>query len=113
MLLEVDELGVDLPTSQGTRRLVREVSFALDRGQTLGVVGESGSGKTLTALALMGLLPAGATISGAIRFEGRDLTALSEAQMQELRGNRIAMIFQEPMTALNPIQAIGARSPNR
>ncbi len=94
MLLEVAGLNIDLPTPAGARRMVREASFVLDRGKTLGIVGESGSGKTLTALAMMGLLPDGATTSGAILFEGRDLTKMSEAQMQDLRGNRIAMIFQ-------------------
>jgi peptide/nickel transport system ATP-binding protein len=107
MLLEVANLNIDLPTADGARRIVREASFTLDRGQTLGIVGESGSGKTMTALALMGLLPDGATTLGAIVFEGRDLTRLSEARMQELRGDRIAMIFQEPMTALNPLHSIG------
>jgi peptide/nickel transport system ATP-binding protein len=107
MLLEVAGLSIDLPTSGGVRRLVREASFTLDHGQTLGIVGESGSGKTLTALALIGLLPDGAATSGAIFFEGRDLTKLNEAQMRDLRGDRIAMIFQEPMTALNPLHSIG------
>ena len=107
MLLDVADLSVDLPTAGGVRRLVRGVSFALDAGQTLGVVGESGSGKTLTALALMGLLPQGASVSGRAMFEGRDLVGLDEAQMQRLRGDRIAMIFQEPMTALNPLQSVG------
>ncbi|WP_158815472.1 ABC transporter ATP-binding protein [Methylocapsa sp. S129] len=107
MLLEVAELSVDLPTSGGVRRIVRSASFALDHGQTLGIVGESGSGKTMTALALMGLLPDGATTSGAILFEGRDLLKLNEAQMRDLRGDRVAMIFQEPMTALNPLHSIG------
>jgi len=107
MLLEVAALNVDLPTPAGARRVVRGASFMLDSGQTLGIVGESGSGKTLTALAIMGLLPDGATASGAILFEGRDLIQTSEAQMQELRGDRIAMIFQEPMTALNPLQSVG------
>ena len=72
MLLEVAGLNIDLPTSKGPRRVVREASFALDSGQTLGIVGKSGSGKTLTALAIMGLLPDGAAPSGAIIFEGRD-----------------------------------------
>jgi peptide/nickel transport system ATP-binding protein len=107
MLLEVAGLSIDLPTSDGVRRLVREASFTLDHGQTLGIVGESGSGKTMTALALIGLLPDGAVTSGAIFFEGRDLTKLNEAQMRDLRGDRIAMIFQEPMTALNPLHSIG------
>jgi peptide/nickel transport system ATP-binding protein len=107
MLLEVSALNIDLPTPAGARRIVNDVSFALDRAQTLGVVGESGSGKTMTALALMGLLPEGAKTSGAIAFEGRDLAKLDETQWRSLRGDRIAMIFQEPMTALNPLQTIG------
>jgi peptide/nickel transport system ATP-binding protein len=107
MLLEVVELNIDLPTSRGDARIVRGASFTLDRGQTLGVVGESGSGKTMTALALMGLLPEGARVSGTILFEGRDLTKMNEAEMRALRGDRIAMIFQEPMTALNPLHSIG------
>ena len=109
MLLEVANLSIDLPTQDGVRRIVRQASFTLERGQTLGIVGESGSGKTMTALALLGLLPTGATVSGSIGFEGRDLTKLSEAQMQDLRGDGIAMIFQEPMTALNPLHSIGSQ----
>jgi peptide/nickel transport system ATP-binding protein len=109
MLLEVADLSIDLPTPRGPRRVVRDVSFSLEAGETLGIVGESGSGKTMTALALMGLLPEGAVISGALRFEGRDLARLDEATMQKLRGDRIAMIFQEPMTALNPLHRIGAQ----
>jgi peptide/nickel transport system ATP-binding protein len=107
MLLDIAGLNIDLPTSDGARRIVRDVSFSLDRGGTLGVVGESGSGKTMTALALMGLSPDGATISGTVRFGGEDLTKLDEAAWRALRGDRIAMIFQEPMTALNPLQTIG------
>ena len=73
------------------------------------MVGESGSGKTMTALALMALTPEGARVSGSIRFEGRELIGLSEEEMLKLRGDRIAMIFQEPMTALNPLRRIGAQ----
>jgi len=107
MLLEVEALNLDLPTPTGPARIVREATFGLDLGGTLGVVGESGSGKTMTALAIMGLLPEGARISGKLRFEGYDLAALDEEEWRHLRGNRIAMIFQEPMTALNPLQTIG------
>jgi peptide/nickel transport system ATP-binding protein len=109
MLLEVDRLAIDLPTPLGPKRVVREVSFALSAGESLGIVGESGSGKTMTALALMGLLPDGAIVSGALRFEGTDLTKLGETELRRLRGDRIAMIFQEPMTALNPLHRIGAQ----
>ena len=109
MLLEVAELAVDLMTPGGPKRVVDRTSFSLDEGESLGVVGESGSGKTMTALALMGLTPEGARVSGSIRFEGRELIGLSEEAMQQLRGDRIAMIFQEPMTALNPLHKVGAQ----
>jgi peptide/nickel transport system ATP-binding protein len=85
---------------------VRELSFTLARGDTLGLVGESGCGKSLTALALMGLLPEGAQGSGSIRLNGRELVGLPEREMARLRGNRIAMVFQEPMTALNPVHTV-------
>jgi oligopeptide/dipeptide ABC transporter ATP-binding protein len=86
---------------------VRGISFALEAGQTLALVGESGSGKSVTALAIMGLLPPEARISGGVRFEGRDLGADRPAELQKLRGLRMAMIFQEPMTALNPVMRVG------
>jgi len=107
MLLSVVDLTIDLPTPDGPRRVVRDLSFGLDAGGSLGVVGESGSGKTMTALALIGLLPEGAMVSGALAFEGVDLVKLDERERRKLRGDRIAMIFQEPMTALNPLQRIG------
>ena len=109
MLLEVAELAVDLATPTGLKRVVDRTSFSLDEGESLGVVGKSGSGKTMTALALMGLKPEGALVSGSIRFEGRELVGLSEEAMQQLRGDRIAMIFQEPTTALNPLHKVGAQ----
>ena len=109
MLLEVVDLAIDMPTPRGPRRIVREISFSASAGESLGIVGESGSGKTMTALALMGLLPDGAVVSGELRFEGRNLAELGEAEMQKLRGDRIAMIFQEPMSALNPLHRIGAQ----
>lgn len=109
MLLDVADLAIDLPTPAGLKRVVRGVSFTLDAGESLGVVGESGSGKTMTALALMGLLPDGARVSGALNFEGRDLARLDENAMLKLRGDRLAMIFQEPMTALNPLHRVGAQ----
>ena len=109
MLLEVSDLAIDLPSGAGARRVAHDVSFSLAAGESLGVVGESGSGKTMTALAVMGLLPEGAVVSGAIRFERRDLARLREAEMQKLRGDRLAMIFQEPMSALNPLHRIGAQ----
>ncbi len=106
-LLEVNDLRVTLHTAQGDLPALRGISFALERGQTLGLIGESGCGKSLTALALMGLLPEGASVSGSIRFEGQELTTLDESQWCRLRGNRMGMVFQEPMSALNPLHTIG------
>ena len=106
-LLEVDHLRVTLQTSRGAADALRGVSFVLDRGQTLGLIGESGCGKSITALALMGLLPEGAQVAGSIRFDGQELTTLDEATLCRLRGNRIGMVFQEPMTALNPLYTVG------
>ncbi|MGL6112057.1 MAG: ATP-binding cassette domain-containing protein, partial [Rubrivivax sp.] len=102
MLLEVTDLRVTLQTSRGPANALRGVSFAMQRGETVGLIGESGCGKSITALALMGLLPDGARVGGSIRFDGRELTALDEDAMCRLRGDRMGMIFQEPMTALNP-----------
>jgi peptide/nickel transport system ATP-binding protein len=106
-LLEVRDLRVTLATSQGPLQALRGVSFTLDRGQTLGLIGESGCGKSLTALALMGLLPDGARVEGSIHFDGHDLTRLDEAALCRLRGHHIGMVFQEPMTALNPLHTVG------
>ncbi|MDE2375989.1 ABC transporter ATP-binding protein [Bradyrhizobium sp.] len=106
-LIEVENLGVRLNTSRGPAQAVRGVSFALKRGETLGLVGESGCGKSVTALALMGLLPDSAVVSGSVRLDGRELVTLPDADYCRLRGNRISMIFQEPMTALNPMHTIG------
>ncbi len=107
MLLEVSNLVIDLVGPAGAERVVDRGTFALDEGESLGVVGESGSGKTMTALALMGLAPENARVSGSIRFEGRELVGLKEEAMLALRGDRMAMIFQEPMTALNPLHRVG------
>ena len=106
-LLEVHDLRVTLQTSRGALEALRGVSFALDHGQTLGLIGESGCGKSITALALMGLLPDGAQVSGSIRLGGQELTQLSEARLCQLRGHRMGMVFQEPMTALNPLHTVG------
>jgi peptide/nickel transport system ATP-binding protein len=106
-LIEVEDLAVQLNTSRGAAKAVRNVSFSLRRGETLGLVGESGCGKSVTALALMGLLPDSAVVSGSIRLDGRELVGASDAHYRKLRGNRISMIFQEPMTALNPMHTIG------
>src|SRR6266851_8097960 len=106
-LLEVADLSVALTGANGPLQVLRRVGFTLERGRVLGVVGESGSGKTMTALALLGLLPDGAHATGSLRLDGRELRALAEPELCRLRGDRIAMIFQEPMTALNPLQPIG------
>jgi peptide/nickel transport system ATP-binding protein len=106
-MLDVRDLRVLLQTRRGPAEAVRGLSFELARGETLGLIGESGCGKSLTALALMGLLPDRAVVSGAIRFQGQDLLALSDKERSALRGNRMAMVFQEPMTALNPLHRVG------
>jgi peptide/nickel transport system ATP-binding protein len=106
-LLEVDHLHVKLQTHRGPAYAVRDVTFSLERGDTLGLVGESGCGKSITAMALMGLLPENAEVTGSIRFEGEELTGKTDGQMCAIRGDRIGMIFQEPMTALNPVHSIG------
>ena len=106
-LLEVRNLNVRLQTHQGAALAVRDLNFELDRGQTLGLIGESGCGKSLTALALMGLLPERASVTGHIMLDGQALVGQSDAVLRQIRGRRIGMIFQEPMTALNPVHSIG------
>ena len=106
-LLEVDGLNVGFKTSDGLVRAVTDVSFRIDPGEVLAVVGESGSGKSVTALALMQLHPRSAVISGTAMFDGVDLLALGDADMRAVRGNSIAMVFQDPMTALNPVFTVG------
>jgi peptide/nickel transport system ATP-binding protein len=108
-LLEVRDLRVTLDTARGPADALRGVSFSLTSGATLGLIGESGCGKSMTALAVMGLLPPSARVSGSIRLNGRELIGLSDDAMCTLRGDRIGMVFQEPMTALNPLQPIGAQ----
>ena len=106
-LLQVTDLRVRLQTQRGPADAVRGVSFTLERGEALGLIGESGCGKSITALALLGLLPERAEVSGSIRFDGEELVGRSDAELCKLRGNRIGIIFQEPMTALNPLHSIG------
>jgi peptide/nickel transport system ATP-binding protein len=91
----------------GVAEVVRGVSFALERGEVLGLVGESGSGKSVTSLAILGLLDPAARVEGAIRWQGRELIGLSNRELRGIRGRQIAMIFQEPMTALNPVMTVG------
>jgi oligopeptide/dipeptide ABC transporter ATP-binding protein len=106
-LLEVRGLSVAFPSGGGPRQVVAGIDYDIPAGSTLGVVGESGCGKSMTALALLGLVPAPGEASGSIRFDGRQLIGQSREAWLALRGNRIAMIFQEPMTALNPVMPVG------
>ncbi|WP_415921657.1 ABC transporter ATP-binding protein [Tateyamaria sp. SN6-1] len=108
-LLEVENLRIELTTRDGTAPVIDDLSFTLEAGETLSFVGESGCGKSMTALAIMGLLPdrIGRVAGGSIRFDGEDMTTASPARLREIRGNDISMIFQEPMTSLNPVFTIG------
>jgi oligopeptide transport system ATP-binding protein len=107
-LLEVHDLKTQFFTPEGAVKAVDGVSFELNAGETLGIVGESGSGKSVTALSLMRLIPPpGRIIGGTVLYDGRDLTKLSESEMQSIRGESIAMIFQDPMTSLNPVFKVG------
>jgi peptide/nickel transport system ATP-binding protein len=105
-LLEIRSLSVSFATASGDVMAVRDVSFSLEAGETLGLVGESGSGKSVTSLAIMGLLPPQARLKGSIIFDGADLLRMSPANLRSIRGMRIGMIFQEPMTALNPVMRV-------
>jgi peptide/nickel transport system ATP-binding protein len=106
-LLEVSGLTITLQTPRGRARAVQKLDFILARGATLGLIGESGCGKSLTALALMGLLPEHAQVDGSIQLNGQELLDMDDGALCRLRGNRMAMVFQEPMTALNPLHSIG------
>src|SRR5205085_11178952 len=106
-LLSIKNLNVDFPTDSGWAPAVRDVAFDIGEGESLGLVGESGSGKSVTALAIMRLLVPQARVQGELRFAGRELTTLDANEMRRLRGSSIAMIFQEPMTALNPVMRVG------
>ena len=108
-LLRVENLSVGFKTDKGILLAVDDFTYGIAPGKTLGLVGESGCGKSTIALAVMGLLPSSATISGQAHFLGDELFAQTEAQWRRVRGNRMAMIFQEPMTALNPVIPIGAQ----
>ncbi|MEI7712201.1 MAG: ABC transporter ATP-binding protein [Rhodospirillales bacterium] len=108
-VLEVSGLSTVFHTRRGLVRAVQDVSFAVNAGETLAIVGESGCGKTITALSLMQLIPRppGEIVSGSVKVDGTDLLKLSEPEMRKMRGGKIAMIFQEPMTALNPLMTVG------
>lgn len=108
-LLEIDSLITEFDTDEGRVRAVDGISFSVEAGQTVGIVGESGCGKSVTALSIMRLLPQpmGQIAGGELRFQGRDLVNLPLSEMHKIRGNEIGMVFQEPMTALNPVHTIG------
>jgi len=108
-LLQVEGLKVEFRTRRGTATVLNDVGFTLAHGETLGIVGESGCGKSMTALAIMRLIPSppGRICAGQVRLKGEDLVTASEARMREVRGNEISMIFQEPMTSLNPVFSVG------
>ncbi len=106
-LLDVRDLNVRFPTEDGTVHAARSVSFALDGGEVLAVVGESGSGKSVTAMAIMGLLPRNALVSGSVLLGGEEILGADQHRLSRLRGHRIGMIFQDPMSSLNPVYRIG------
>ncbi|SDL94449.1 ABC transporter [Halarsenatibacter silvermanii] len=108
-LVQVKNLKTHFFTEEGVVKAVDGVDFEIFSGETLGIVGESGCGKSVTALSIMGLVesPPGEIVEGEINFAGQDLTELSEDEMRKIRGNDIAMIFQEPMTSLNPVYTVG------
>ncbi len=105
-LLAVRDLSVTLRTARGPLPALRDIAFSIGRGETVGLIGESGCGKSMTALALMGLLPEGAQVQGSIRLDDTELTTLPERDWCRLRGARLGMVFQEPMTALNPMHTV-------
>ncbi|GAA3857035.1 ABC transporter ATP-binding protein [Streptomyces sedi] len=106
-ILTVDDLTVEFPTDDGVVRAVRGLSYTLRSREVLGIVGESGSGKSVSSMAIMGLLPKTARVCGSIRYRGRELLSLRPKEQRALRGRKIAMIFQDPMTSLNPVRSIG------
>ncbi len=106
-LMQIEDLAVTFQTPRGSFRAVRSASLEIARGEVLGLVGESGCGKSTVAFAMMNYLPGTAQVSGAIRFEGQSITQFSDAELRELRGNRIAMVYQDPLTSLNPSMRIG------
>lgn len=109
-LLEIQHLATAFPTEAGEARAVDDVTLSVDKGQVLGIVGESGCGKSITSLSILRLIPPpGKIVGGQIRLDGQNLLELSESQMRSIRGNRIALIPQDPMTSLNPVYTVGAQ----
>jgi peptide/nickel transport system ATP-binding protein len=107
VVLAVDDLTVGFPTDDGLVKAVRGVSYELRRGEALGIVGESGSGKSVTSLAVMGLLPHNAEVTGSAKVLGREMIGRTDADLSKIRGNHISMIFQDPLTSLNPVYSVG------
>src|SRR6056297_2796630 len=105
-LLQVNDLKIEFQTDHGAVVAVDGIDFSLEKGETLGLVGESGAGKSVTSLAVMGLLPKYASVTGSVNYQDKNLLAFTENQLQRIRGDRISMIFQEPMTSLNPVFTI-------
>jgi len=110
-LLEVKDLVVEFKTDKGIARAINGVTFSIEEGETVGLVGESGSGKSVSALSVLGLVPSppGKIVSGSIKLSGKDLVGLPESEYREIRGSEVSMIFQEPMTALNPVFKVGTQ----
>ena len=110
-ILAIDNLHTRFFTRDGVVRAIEGLSLTVQAGEVLGIVGESGCGKSVTALSVMRLIPpqSGRIVQGSVRFEGKDLAALDESEMRSIRGNQIAMVFQEPMTSLNPVHTVGAQ----
>ena len=109
MLLEVKDLRTQFFTQDGVVKAVNGISYQVDQGETLGIVGESGCGKSVGVMSLMRLIPMppGKIVGGEVWFQGRDLMKISDDEMRSVRGNKIAMIFQDPMTSLNPVLTVG------
>ncbi len=107
VLLEVEDLTVEFPTDDGVVTAVRGVSYELRQGESLGIVGESGSGKSVTSLAILGLLPKTARVSGSVRFRGEELLGRTDDELSNYRGSKLAMVFQDPLASLNPVYTIG------
>ncbi|MEV5504357.1 ABC transporter ATP-binding protein [Nonomuraea fuscirosea] len=106
-LLVVEDLTVTFPTTRGPVEVVKGVSFTVGRDETVGIVGESGSGKSMTSLAIMGLLPKGARTRGSVRLDGTELLGRPERELRRLRGDQLSMIFQDPLSSLNPYYTVG------
>ena len=108
-ILAVEDLTVSFPSEDGLVQAVRGVGYQVRAGEVLGIVGESGSGKSVTSMAVMGLLPRSAEVAGSARFRGQELIGLPESRLEKIRGDRIAMIFQDPLTSLNPVYTVGSQ----